>query len=74
MMINYYTGPEPPVEPPEDKVICRCSRCGGEIYEGETYGEGQRGPVCTECLESQWQSLTMREKYESLGFWPVEVA
>lgn len=30
-----YIVPEPPLDPPEDKIFGYCAHCGGEIYEGE---------------------------------------
>lgn len=42
--------PEPPLDPPEDKVFAMCDHCGGEIYDGETYYDIDGEYVHVDCL------------------------
>lgn len=42
--------PEPALEPPEDVIFSYCDRCGGEIYEGETYYAIDGKHICADCL------------------------
>lgn len=39
----------PDGKPP--KVICICSECGAEIFEGEKYYNINGEPWCEECIE-----------------------
>lgn len=67
-MNNYYN-PEPPVDPPEDRTIAICSVCMGEIYDGEYYGlDDYSRPICSDCLESEWNHLAKDEKFELMGY------
>lgn len=34
-MFGLYSLPEPPLEPPEPKIVCRCEHCSDIIYEGD---------------------------------------
>ena len=42
--------PEPRLEPPEDVIFAHCDRCGGEIYEGDTYYAIDGQNICVDCL------------------------
>lgn len=42
--------PELDLEPSAPDVICRCSRCSGEIYDGNEYFTFDGYPFCTECF------------------------
>lgn len=42
--------PEPRLEPPEDVIFAHCDRCGGEIYEGDTYYAVDGQNICVDCL------------------------
>lgn len=64
--------PEPPMEPPEEEVLCRCGICDGEIYRGEIYGLGDKGAVCTDCLEESWHSLSEFERFQRMGLDPLK--
>ena len=64
--------PEPPLEPPEEEILCRCGICDGEIYPGEIYGLGEEGAVCTDCLEESWRSLSVSERFLCMGLEPAE--
>lgn len=68
-MIHYsYQNPEPPLDPPEDKIICNCTECGGEIFEGEQYYAHPDGsPVCSDCLDMMWWDLSDNQKASLLG-------
>lgn len=60
---------ELPLEPPEDEVTARCTVCGENIYKGEYYGYGGDCKICCiDCLESEWNGLYDREKFEALGY------
>lgn len=45
-----YITPEPPLDPPEDKVFGYCDQCGGEIYEGEDIYEIDGDIIHEDCL------------------------
>lgn len=42
--------PERSLEPPDDRVFCYCTGCGGEIYEGCEYFNIDGDAVCENCL------------------------
>ncbi len=63
--------PEMPVEPEEPVIVERCARCQGDIYEDELYGYTGTGFLCTDCLEAEWDRLSVREKFEALGCQPM---
>jgi hypothetical protein len=42
--------PEPPLDPPEDKIFAMCDYCDGEIYEGEDYYAIDDKNICVGCL------------------------
>lgn len=68
ILFEEYNSPEMPIEPPELGVLCYCSRCLQEIYEGEYYGlDGQDKPVCIDCAESEFNRLSAEEKILALG-------
>ena len=56
------------LEPPEDDVVCMCSRCCGEIYRGEDWCEDEHGAVCCDCLDEEWKSLDMWAKSQVMGY------
>lgn len=37
-------------DPQWGREICRCSRCGGELYCGQTYYEVEGHRLCEDCL------------------------
>ncbi len=37
--------PEPPLDPPEPNVLCKCHFCGEEIYVGEEHWVHNDWPV-----------------------------
>lgn len=41
--------PELPLEPPEDKIVAYCRRCGGEIYEGNAFRVVDGWPIHWDC-------------------------
>lgn len=41
--------PELPLEPPEDKIVAYCRRCGDEIYEGNAFRVVDGWPVHWDC-------------------------
>lgn len=50
-------------------TVCCCSRCKGEIYDNEVWGEDELcRPVCIDCLEEEWKELSASEKFERLGY------
>ena len=63
--------PEPPLEPPEERPAALCGICGGEIYQGEVFGEAGGLALCRDCLEDQWRGLMTAEKFALMGCSPV---
>jgi hypothetical protein len=45
-----------------------CGVCGEVIQIGEYYGEFSGKSVCSDCLEDEWQELTVQEKADKLGY------
>lgn len=45
--------PEPPLDPPEPRVVCRCELCGDEIYEGDTIYRFRPYVICERCVEDR---------------------
>ena len=68
---GYGREPEPPLEPPEERPAALCGVCGGEIYQGEVFGEAGGRALCRDCLEDQWRGLLPAEKFALLGCSPV---
>ena len=57
-----YTGhglPEPPLEPPEPKVICTCEHCGDDINEGDEIVELDGEMYHRDCFEDIAVSLLL---------------
>lgn len=54
--------PERPLEPPEDVIVHHCSRCSGEIYEGEEYFKLDGDIYCEDCFLDSAAEILM-EKY-----------
>ncbi len=56
-------------EPREQKPARICSRCGGDIWAWEVFGEDGGGePICTDCADEEWRSLTDGERLELMGY------
>jgi len=45
-------GHEPPLEPPEPKIVDYCDECGGEIYEGSGRYKINGKVYCRSCVEA----------------------
>ena len=62
-------------EPPEDVIIAHCTRCGGEIYEGEEFYDSPDGTrrLCEDCIDDEWRDLSTSEKAALLGLEKAEV-
>mgnify|MGYP003571256829 CR=1 FL=1 len=66
--MSFYVDPEPRTEPEEEKEWGHCSKCGGEIWPGETVGvlpEG--GFICSDCVDDEWGKLDTGTKLSLLG-------
>lgn len=60
---------EPSLEPPEDEVICFCSKCGGEIYKGETFGEEECGKfLCSDCIDDMLTEMPLEMRFSIMGY------
>lgn len=57
--MNFYKGyiPDAPIDPPEEKPVCRCPRCHADIYAGQdVFVDRETFEVfgCRECMRS-WE-------------------
>ena len=60
------------LEPKAPVVVAVCSKCKGEIYLYEEYGEDREGKViCSDCVEDEWKNLSLAEKLDVFGYDPV---
>jgi hypothetical protein len=48
-----YPEPEPPIEPPEPKIIATCCECGGDIYDMEPCFNLDYKYMCVNCYEER---------------------
>ena len=53
---------------PAEDVAGICTVCRQPIYTGEVWGRCGGRVVCADCLEDEWAGLTVREKFEILGY------
>lgn len=44
-------GFEPPLDPPEDEIVCCCDICGEPIYEGQDFWRVHGTVICENCLD-----------------------
>lgn len=58
--------PELPLEPPEDKIIGYCARCGGEIYAGNPVYLCDEGMVHVDCVLEHIEEVMSRQEIASL--------
>lgn len=57
------------LEPPEDKVICYCAECDGEIYQGQECLEVEGEIIHDHCFEDfARQKLEPKTKYAGEDF------
>jgi hypothetical protein len=57
------------IEPKEDVVVATCSKCQGEIYLYNEYGEDEEGKIiCHHCIETMWDTRSLAEKFEIFGY------
>jgi hypothetical protein len=54
-------------EPPEAGTIAYCSRCKGEIYEGEEFGTDGMRVICSDCVGNEFGELPLWAKFQLLG-------
>lgn len=66
-MRRYDDCPEPGLSPPEGRAAEVCSGCGGDIYEGESYGQRGGKFYCTDCLEEEFRRLPEERKIAVMG-------
>ena len=55
----------------EDRPVCLCQSCGGEVYAGETLFEWSGKRVCVDCFKrnvSLWLELSPEQVANALGF------
>ena len=57
-------------DPLYDGEICRCSRCGQEIYDSDGwYGEDEAGrAICYDCVDEEYHKLSRAERIITMGF------
>lgn len=63
-----YTGYTTDIQAPEDKVICFCSHCNGEIYEGETFGVNEDKAICSDCINDIFERLPLEMRFAIVGY------
>lgn len=47
-----YQMPEPPLDPPEPRVVCDCDMCGEEICEGNYAYRINDSIICQFCIDN----------------------
>lgn len=54
---GYFNIPEPSLDPPDPIIVCYCSKCKSEIYQGEptAFEDGKR--MCKDCYERRVKEL-----------------
>lgn len=55
------------LDPDEDVVIACCSKCNGEIYEGEEFGTDGMRVICSDCVGNEFGELPLWAKFQLLG-------
>ena len=63
--------PERRIEPEDETVAAVCCSCGGDIYCGEVFVQGDNGALCRDCLQYEWSRLCDSERFRLLGYTPV---
>lgn len=59
-------------QPEEPWPLCRCRKCRGDIWPGETYGvDGAGKAVCVDCARDEFISLMPAEQLMLMGLEPV---
>ena len=65
-------GLKPPLrDSQEDRPICLCPGCGGEVYAGEDLFEWEGKKVCVDCFKEEiclWVERSPRQAAEAMGF------
>ena len=65
-------GLKPPLrDSQEDRPLCRCQKCGGEVYAGETLFEWEGKKVCVDCFRyamGVWLKDCPEQVADALGF------
>lgn len=60
----------------QDRVVCWCRRCGGEVYENETLYIWEDKRICVDCFRSvvsAWLAEAPREVASALDVSAVTV-
>ena len=52
---------ELPLEPRDPEQVCTCSRCCGEIYEGEEYFTFDGMVYCQECFQDSAAEILLEQ-------------
>ena len=55
------------------KYYIECADCRDEIYEGEKAYEWEGTLICANCLEARLDDMTIDEKAELIGAWPMRI-
>lgn len=57
-----------PEAPPEPRIIAYCCECGGEIYDGDFYGNDGKTRIHTDCIDDLWDRLSNAQKLNHFGY------
>lgn len=56
----YVREAELPLEPPEERPVCQCGKCQGEVWHGEKMIVVDDKTVCTDCFEDMITTMARR--------------